>query len=166
MLESSSMGMLFAYITVDVLVLAGLIAAGMMLALYLGKSDTLALLLSVYPALALATVFPYVDVVQASIALPGQGAKAVVFLVLLVASYFVLRKFLTGFFPSGAKRYIHAVILGALLSGVLLSTIFVSFELTQMAGFSPLLLTLFGQSSYYFWWLVAPLPALLLSEKL
>lgn len=125
---------------------------------YVGRGPFVALLLSLYGAYALYTVFPFMTSVPNTPALTGLIAHLGLYAALAFVFFLVLRRVIVSdFLYIGIFGLIALSVLGA---GFLFALAYQVFPVTDVYHFTPSIDALFAPQQYLFWWIAAPLAGL------
>ena len=128
-----------------------LIAAALVVfAMRVGKAALFALILSLYAAYAIYSVFPFTDLAGGT-----PLGNVAVYGVLVVLSYLLVRRI--GSSGIGGLKIVPLVILAALTAGFVMALGYTTFDIDTVYSFPKTLDLLFAPSQYFFWWFVAPL---------
>ncbi len=125
---------------------------------YMGKGPFIGLLIALYVAYALFSIFPYKESLPVEPQLLAVGSASSIFLLLMGIAYVVLRR-------TVASDFIYIGILGQVIlcvlgAGLLLAIAFHVLAIPTIYAFSPILHTLFAPPELFFWWFAAPLVGL------
>jgi hypothetical protein len=151
--------------TGDVIVIAALFGGLMWFSVRYGKARIVALILSLYVGLLFST---HVPASFANLLGEGQGtlSQSLIFALIVVASVFLIGRATAGEFSLyGFRRYADAVVLstGALL--LILAFWYHVLPLQEWYEFGKPIRDLFASKELFFWWLAAPLAALLIASR-
>ncbi len=154
-----------ALYTGDVLIIAFLFGALLWFSIRYGKARIVALILSLYVGLLFSTHIPSSF---AGILGEGRGAvsQSIIFGAVVLFSIFLIGRATAGDFSFyGIRRYVDAAILS---TGALLLILAFWYHVLPLKGwytFGKPIEDLFASPELFFWWLAAPLVALLLASR-
>ena len=145
--------------------LALLIVAGAILLFTLrqGRASFVSLVMSLYAALGLFSVFPYDDLLKGDSAMGSFVASALVFGGLAFASYLLLSRVTTT--GTMAMHTLILAILSVLTAGFVLAVGYHLLGLSAAVPLTPSLAAILGPDRYFFWWCVAPLAGMFLAAR-
>lgn len=119
-----------------------------------GREVLLGTLFALYPAMLVTAYFPYQIMGGMAIA----TMRLLVFLVAVVAVFFVIRRQLSSsFFVSGINRWIEVIVLAFCVVGVMGVALYHTVDIGTVYAFSPLFDTLFLSPYTHIAWLAGPL---------
>lgn len=151
--------------TVDVLIIAALLAGLLWFSIRYGKARMIALILSLYVGLLFSTHIPssFTKILG-----EGQGAlsQSAIFAAVVIFSVFLIGRATAGEFSFyGIRRYLDALVLstGALL--LILAFWYHVLPLRDWYAFGEPIENLFASPELFFWWLAAPLVSLLIASR-
>jgi len=138
----------------DFFVVIIIIAILFLFAWYIGRGPFVAVILALYAASAVYTVFPYMSFLPASPASASVLAHVGLYAALTFGFYLILRRVVVSDF-----LYIGVIglaVLSFLGAGFLIALGYHSFDVTSVHLFSSAIQALFAPSQYFFWWFVGP----------
>jgi hypothetical protein len=147
-------------ISADAFGLLGVVALFVALALAKGKDTVVALLFAIYPATLLTSTFPWYA--KISLGIGGEGAyeRLIVFIIGTIAFFFILRGYIESYEQYGYLwRVVEAVALSVALVGLTMATLYHVVQVWHIYEFSVIFSSLFGSSTAFFLWLIAPVLA-------
>jgi len=156
------------FLTLDALVVAGMFALLLGYALRYGKGSIIALIFSLYTALLLYLHVPFVEQFLFFKETETQLflSKAGIFIVFVVIVQVILRRVIYGDFPSSTSgRLLEAGLLSASAAALLLAISYQVLPAATLYDFSASVDSLFEPSAFFFLWLIAPLAAVLLTNR-
>jgi hypothetical protein len=130
---------------------------------YVGRGAFISLAVSFYAGYALFLAFPFLK--QVTAALGGTAASAsisavVIYLAATFASYFVVRKAVSGDYFN--FNTISLIVLSLLVAGFLLALAYHAFSISALYSYPSPLAHIFTPPAYFFWWFIAPLVGLII----
>lgn len=138
----------------DFAIVLVLVAILFLFAWYIGRGPFVGVLLALYTAYAVYTIFPFMEYLPTTPALTAFLAHVGLYVGFTLAFYIVLRRVIVSdFLYIGIFGLLVLSLLGA---GFLLALAYQVFDVTQIYTFSPTIDTLFAAKEYFFWWFIAP----------
>lgn len=151
----------FHSIPLDIIVLVVGSVALTFVAYRFGKRTALALLLALYPALALFGAFPFMWTGQS--ALQSAYASAGLFATLWVASFLLTRPFFISSYPTRhLTQFIEAISLGIITMGTAVAIGYRIALLPALYTFAPAIAKVFAGDLVFFSWILLPFIGILL----
>lgn len=159
----------FANPTWDLFVLLFFIAASFIFGISLGKARIIVILVSLYMTIAVLSTAPFLKQLDAEITIPQMIAvKVSVFMVAFIGIFFLVsRSALTStIVGSDEQGSIWQIILFSFfLVGLLIETVLTFTNLFPLEEMSPLAKMAFGSDWARFFWVAAPIAAMILLRK-
>lgn len=145
-------------LTGDFVAVLAILVALFLFAWYVGRGPFVSLLLSLYGAFAVYSLFPYMAYLPSTPALTAFLAAGALYATLALAFYIVLRRFIVSeFLYIGVLSLLALSLLGA---GFILAIAYHSFGLAAVLHLPTAVSGLFAAKQYFFWWFIAPLVGL------
>ncbi|MBU1292835.1 hypothetical protein KJ819_02075 [Patescibacteria group bacterium] len=132
-------------------------------AIKVGRAAFITLVMSLYAGFALFTLFPYTKLITGDSVMTIFVANAIIFAVLTYFPYVLLRRISTS-----GSIHINTLLLSGLsllAAGLLLAIGYHALGLSAAVPLTPSLAALFAPSSYFFWWMAAPLVGIFLTAR-
>lgn len=150
------------HVSIDIIVLAGILAGVFALSFYFGKSALLSALLSLYTATVMFTLFPFttklLDTVKGMSVEPYIAA--LIFLVFWIFSFLIFKNVIVNDFTSGfVSRVLSGGFVTIIFTGTLLTVAYNVLSFSHFYSFADPVKTLFLFSGALFWWFLAGLVA-------
>ncbi|NQV93399.1 hypothetical protein HQ403_02770 [Candidatus Kaiserbacteria bacterium] len=154
-------------ITTDIIIIFVVFTFLFLFSVRYGKSSSTSLLLSLYVGILTFLSFPYLE--EATFLKSSEVqvtiSHIVLFLVLVFMIHSVVRRFIfTEYSGSGFLKYGEMTILSGVTTALLFAFAYHTIPLATLYDFGDSIDSLFS-SQYFFWWLVAPMAALLLVSR-
>ena len=159
----------FSNPTWDLFVLVFFIAASFIFGISLGKARIIVILVSLYMTMAVLSAAPFLKQMDADLAIPQMIAiKVSVFMIAFIGIFFLVsRSALTStIVGSDEQGSIWQIILFSFfLVGLLIDTVLTYTNLFSLEGMSPAAKMAFGSDWAKFFWVAAPVVAMILLRK-
>ena len=133
-----------------------------------GKNRIFTLVFSLYFAAFISLQFPYTDILLGSRVGDIELTAIIVGLVFVffIVIYVVFNRITTVIFPTNsARRWLEAAILATVTTALILALSYHVLPIQTIHDFSDPIDRLFASDESFFWWLIAPLVALLVTGK-
>jgi len=145
-------------LSLDVIIILVALAFFLVFALWRGKSRGISILLSVYLSGFILSVFPYWDLLIADISTNSAVIKLVVFGVIFVFLYSVLKAIVFANFPESIfLKWLEAFLLSIGTTALLLFNWHSVLADNTLYSFSPKITDILSSQVWFFWVLVLPL---------
>jgi hypothetical protein len=138
----------------DVLILLVLAGTLFLFAYYVGKGQFVAIMLALYGAFAIYTVFPFKSLLPTAPALTALLAQAGLFIAISSVFYVILRRMVVSDFLY--VGIIGLVILSLLGAAFLIALANHTFMVSAVYQFTPTITKFITPDEYFFWWFIAP----------
>lgn len=138
----------------DFLIILIPIAVLFVFAWYVGRGPFVAILLAIYNAYALYSMFPFMSLLPTAPPLTAFLAHAGLYVALGFAFYIILRRVVVSDFLYIGN--IALIVLSFLATAFLLALAYHVFNVTSIYTFTPPIAALFEPDQYFFWWFSAP----------
>jgi hypothetical protein len=150
--------------TTDVFFVVGVCGVLLLLGFTRGKHLLVAGIFAFYPALVLSQVFPWHDLMRGTI--PSEYIHGIVFLVLWTLLFLLCTRFIfEPYARTGVLGVVDVVVLAAAFGGALSASLASMLPLATFFGATPFLKAFFLPLTASFFWMLAPLVALLVCTR-
>lgn len=153
---------LYGYITSlssDVIIIIAVSVVLFWFATHYGKRTMITLMLSLYAAFVLFTVFPYEEYVRSIV---GESFNSLalsfgIFFVFFIFFSLVIHRIICAeYTSSGVRRWFEAAVLSAVTTTFLLALSYHIFPIEEIYNFGAPIDALFASEELFFWWLIVP----------
>ena len=142
------------HIAGDFLIVILLLAVLFLFAWYVGRGPFVGVLLALYTAYAVYSIFPFMSYLPSGPPATSTLAHIGLYAVLTIIFYIILRRVVVSdFLYIGVFGLVVLSLLGA---GFIIAVLYHTFSITTVYQFTPTIDLFFAPTEYFFWWFVGP----------